>query len=255
MQKHKEIKEQLSKEGDRSKVNKYSLLQKSLVLRYADRPLHLFCFDTKSTNITKLVSEAWKAVSPEEKAKYEQMARDDKKRYDIERSNYKDERGNLIANKKKLRDPNAPKRPMSAFLAFANSRRAEVKAQNPNGSNGEISKILSKMWKEAPTSVQQEYRGKEAAQWATYKGEMTLWRKKNDGRKKGSRILQGAAGNKDNNELKNKGFDEERSLAESTFDEQFGTFGASGFDHLNPNQDGQWDFLLKFFMCRLYSTI
>lgn len=122
----------------------------------------------QSTNITKMVSEAWRSLTPHEKAKYEEMAREDKARYNAERANYKEEKG-TVTNKKKLKDPTAPKRPMSAFLAFANCRRAEVKAQNPDCSNGEISKILSAKWKDAPESIKQKCRDDEAALWATYK--------------------------------------------------------------------------------------
>ena len=32
---------------------------------------------------------------------------------------------------KKGKDPNAPKRPMSAYMLFANAKRAEIKAANP----------------------------------------------------------------------------------------------------------------------------
>ena len=64
--------------------------------------------------------------------------------------------------------PNVPKRATSAYFAFANERRAEVKAKYPACSNGEISKILSKMWKEAPNSLKQKYRDDEASRWAAY---------------------------------------------------------------------------------------
>lgn len=100
------------------------------------------------------------------------MANEDKARYAVEKANYREEKkGNIITGKKKQRDPTAPKRPMSAFLAFANSRRAEVKALNPDSSNGEISKILSNKWKDAEESLKQKYRDEEAAKWAAYRYE------------------------------------------------------------------------------------
>eukprot|EP00934_Nitzschia_sp_Nitz4_P009101 Nitzschia sp. Nitz4//scaffold4_size323378//217227//219427//NITZ4_000684-RA/size323378-snap-gene-0.464-mRNA-1//-1//CDS//3329553471//9091//frame0 len=137
----------------------------------------------KGVNITKLVAEAWRTISPEDKANYEKLAFDDKQRYEKELLNYKDESGNVIPPKKRSKDPNAPKRPMSAFLAFANSRRAEVKANHPKGTNGEISKLLSKMWKELSEEDQKEYREKEAVLWSAYREEMKAWRRKNDKRR------------------------------------------------------------------------
>eukprot|EP00980_Cylindrotheca_fusiformis_P003106 scaffold720_cov114-Cylindrotheca_fusiformis.AAC.14 len=150
MAKHKEIKEQLDKDGKTA---------------------------SKTMNITKMVSDAWRSISPEEKAKYDAMAKEDKDRYEVEKASYTAPPG---SNKKKKRDPTAPRRPMSAFLAFANSRRAKVKAENMEKSNGDISKILSCMWKEEDEQVKQKYRDEEAALWAKYKAAMDVWRKEKD---------------------------------------------------------------------------
>ncbi len=200
---------------------------------------------TQSTNITKMVSEAWRSLLPEEKAKYERLARDDKARYDVERANYKEEKGNSILSKKKQRDPLAPKRPMSAFLAFANSRRAEVKAQNSECSNGEISKLLSDKWKDAPEPIKKRYRDDEAALWAVYKEQMVDWRKKNDGRKRTSKALVAAVTLKLKKERKSKpksrSFEEEASIADNSFDDpHFGGFGPHGLESgSTSNQDGE----------------
>lgn len=131
-----------------------------------------------------MVSDAWKNISPEDRAKYDEMAKKDKERYEREKASYTAPPG---ASRKKQRDPTAPRRPMSAFLAFANSRRAKVKAEQPQCSNGEISKILSGMWKEAADDVKQKYRDEESALWAKYKSEMQDWRKKNEAKLKEAR--------------------------------------------------------------------
>ena len=57
--------------------------------------------------------------------------------------------------KKKARDPNAPKRPMTAYFLFSQEHRAEVKKANPEAKVGDIAKILSKMWNEQPESVKE----------------------------------------------------------------------------------------------------
>lgn len=185
----------------------------------------------KTTNITKTVSDAWRNMDPEERAKYDEMARKDKARYDLEKANYKAPPG--TTSTKKIRDPNAPKRPMSAFLAYANSRRGEVKAKNPNCSNGEISKILSNMWKEAPDSIKQKYRDDEAALWAAYKEGMVEWKKKNDGRKRASKMMQNG---KKKKKKKSKEGDE---LLSAFGGHHFpGISGGQGLDTTgNPNQD------------------
>lgn len=73
---------------------------------------------------------------------------------------------------------------MSAYLSFANERRKGVKEANRDCSNGEISKILSGMWKETSSSVKKAYKDEEQSKWNAYKLGMKEWRKKNDGRKK-----------------------------------------------------------------------
>lgn len=40
--------------------------------------------------------------------------------------------------------------PSSAFLAYSNSRRAELKRQNPKATNADLSRMLSKSWKALP---------------------------------------------------------------------------------------------------------
>ena len=121
-------------------------------------------------------------MGPEEREVYDDLAREDKTRYEKEKANYQGPLGG--AGSKKVKDPNAPKRPMSAFLAFANSRRGEVKGKNSECSNGEISKLLSVMWKEADEDIKKGYRENESALWAAYKVSIAEYRKKNDGRKK-----------------------------------------------------------------------
>lgn len=52
--------------------------------------------------------------------------------------------------KKKLKDPNAPKRPPSSYLLFQNDVRNELKAKNPGMPNNELLGVISKLWAEMP---------------------------------------------------------------------------------------------------------
>jgi hypothetical protein len=127
--------------------------------------------------VAKLVSEAWQKLSPEEKAHWEERSCKDKARYEVEKAMYSGP-WKVAANTRKQKNPDAPKRPMSAFLAFSNKRRAMVKAQNPNASNAELSKILSNMWKEAPEELRKSYVEEEAGLREKYHTSMTAWRDK-----------------------------------------------------------------------------
>ena len=67
---------------------------------------------------------------------------------------------------------------MSAFLAFSNSRRASIKRSNPTATNADISKTLSKMWKEAPGTLRKKYLDEEAKLRNEYKIRIAEWRRK-----------------------------------------------------------------------------
>lgn len=47
---------------------------------------------------------------------------------------------------KKVKDPDAPKRPPSAFIVFSVAKRPQVVAENPGASFGEVGKLLGAMW-------------------------------------------------------------------------------------------------------------
>ena len=93
-----------------------------------------------------MVSQAWKALSHDEREEWEEMARRDKARFEYEKSIYAGP-WKVPAKKRSQKDPNAPKRPMSAFLSFSNSKRAQVKSRHPDIGNAEVSRILAQMWK------------------------------------------------------------------------------------------------------------
>jgi len=157
-EKHKEIKEELANQGRAE----------------------------KTTDIAKLVSEAWRELDPEEKEIWEKKARKDKARYEVEKAMYKGP-WKVPANKRAPKDPTAPKRPMSAFLAFSNKRRAALKRQHPDATNADLSKMLSKTWREAPEELRRKYMDEEAELRAQYKIEMAKWRKKVAEEKKAER--------------------------------------------------------------------
>lgn len=49
--------------------------------------------------------------------------------------------------KKTKKDPNAPKKGLSAYMFFVKDTRQEIKEQNPDATFGEIGKLLGEAWK------------------------------------------------------------------------------------------------------------
>ncbi|ODM88114.1 High mobility group protein DSP1, partial [Orchesella cincta] len=55
-------------------------------------------------------------------------------------------KGVKVKRMKKVKDPNAPKRALSAFFWFGHDERANVKGANPEFGIGDVTKELGKMW-------------------------------------------------------------------------------------------------------------
>merc|ERR1712183_527681 len=93
-------------------------------------------------------ADRWKTMSDKEKQRFHQMAEKDKKRFESEMANYKPPKGEKGGKKRKrVKDPNAPKRALSAFFWFCNDERAKVRAANPDMGVGEVAKQLGAAWK------------------------------------------------------------------------------------------------------------
>lgn len=90
-------------------------------------------------------SERWKTMSAKEKVKFEDLAKNDKVRYEREMKTYIPPKGAPSKGKKK-KDPNAPKRPPSAFFVFCSDHRAKIKEEHPGITIGDIAKKLGKFW-------------------------------------------------------------------------------------------------------------
>jgi len=75
---------------------------------------------------------------------------------------------------------NMPKRPPSAFLAFSSDRRAALREQYPGATNKELSKILSKEWKNLAVERMEEYLHSHEYQMAQYQLDMEPFRRRKD---------------------------------------------------------------------------
>ena len=126
-----------------------------------------------------MVSQAWKALPDDEREKWEVMARQDKARYEMEKSMYTGP-WKVPATKRVRKDPKAPKRPMSAFLSFSNSKRADVKGEHKGAKNAEISRILAQMWKEADPNEKKKFIDEEFALRQQYKIAMSEWKRQSE---------------------------------------------------------------------------
>jgi len=119
----------------------------------------------------KLLGQAWKEVTSDEKEKYNALAAKDKLRYQKEIAEYRakypnpssssddesDKKGKRKRKKKKKKDPNAPKKNVSAFLHFSNAIRPRIKAENPTAKFGEIGKLIGQAWASVDPQEKEKY--------------------------------------------------------------------------------------------------
>ncbi|KAH0604295.1 uncharacterized protein H6S33_006672 [Morchella sextelata] len=56
-------------------------------------------------------------------------------------------RNKPVKGAKKKKDPNAPKRGLSAYMFFANEQRENVRSENPGIAFGQVGKVLGERWK------------------------------------------------------------------------------------------------------------
>ncbi|XP_034557138.1 high mobility group-T protein-like [Notolabrus celidotus] len=127
------------------------------------------------SEFSKKCSERWKSMSPKEKGKFEDLAKIDKVRYDKEMLSYDPPKG---TKKKRFKDPNAPKRPPSAFFLFCADFRAKVKSEHPGLSIGDTAKKLGQMWNESSSEERQPYERKAAKLKEKYDKDIVAYRTK-----------------------------------------------------------------------------
>merc|ERR1712066_1107880 len=65
-----------------------------------------------------------------------------------------------IKKTKSGKDPNKPKKNLSAFMFFSKDMREEVVADNPDASFGEIGKLLGAAWKDLSAKDKKPYEAK-----------------------------------------------------------------------------------------------
>ncbi|KAL6072836.1 hypothetical protein STEG23_003838 [Scotinomys teguina] len=125
-----------------------------------EAPEHLF------VEFSKKCSERRKIMSAKEKSKFEDLAKSDKARYDREMKNYIPPKGDKKGKKK---DPNAPKRPPSAFFLFCSEYHPKIKMDT----GADVSIIAPEFW-HPNWPVQELHSGAQYVRILPYEHNLTL---------------------------------------------------------------------------------
>jgi high mobility group protein B1 len=129
---------------------------------------------------SKKCAERWKTMSDKEKKRFTDMAEKDKKRYETEMADYKPPKGEKTKGKKRKRtkDPNAPKRSLSAFFWFCQEERPKVRADNNDLTVGEVAKELGRRWNDVSSETKEKYEALAAKDKQRYEKDMKAYKGK-----------------------------------------------------------------------------
>merc|ERR1712038_1008964 len=86
--------------------------------------------------------------------------------------------GNSKVNQKPIKDPNAPKKPLSAYFLFSQEERLKVKAENPDYSITEVAKELGKRWATLNPDIKNTYEQRYQDARRVYESEMNTYKPK-----------------------------------------------------------------------------
>jgi len=138
-------------------------------------------------DLAKFISKNFKALDDKEKKKWEKKAEKDKERYLEEMKSYvppseseEDSDDNGKKKKKKAKkDPNKPKRNMSAFFLYSCANRASVKEKNPDATFGGLAKIISVEFKALSDKERKKWDKKAVKDKERYDEAMKVYNAKN----------------------------------------------------------------------------
>ena len=127
--------------------------------------------DYSITEVAKELGRRWAQIDPAIKQSYEQRYQESRRQYEQDLQAYKPQ--------KKIKGPNAPKQPLSAYFLFSQEERLKVKAEHPNYSICEIAKELGRRWADMNPEVKQHYQQKAEEGRQKYDQEMAAYRQGN----------------------------------------------------------------------------
>merc|ERR1719220_942135 len=142
--------------------------------------------------IGKALGVMWKKTSAAERAPFESKAAAQKKTYEAKKEKYEKTANYTKFQKTMLawkihetkkpfpRDPNAPKRSLSAYMLYAASVRSKIVKENPDMAVTEVMREQSVWWKSLSEGEQQKWKNKAAEGKKKYEAKVARYMKTAD---------------------------------------------------------------------------
>lgn len=141
--------------------------------------------------LSKFTSAMYKSLTPEEKARWDEAARQDKARYETEISTYVpppgfDQLGQLIEGnaaagprkRSKKKDPDAPKRARGSYVFFTLDERPKLVKESPTMKFTEIGHTMGERWRALPALDRRRYEDLAARDKKRFNDEMAVYNEK-----------------------------------------------------------------------------
>ncbi|XP_069505468.1 hepatoma-derived growth factor-related protein 2 isoform X4 [Ambystoma mexicanum] len=123
--------------------------------------------------LSRACTVRWRSTSPKERAMFEHLAQGDKQRCELKKTAPVRKR----PKRRRKKDPNAPRKPPTAFFLFASKNRAEVREQFPGINFSEISKMLGQKWWQQSPKARMPYEIRAAALKKKYDAEVAKYQR------------------------------------------------------------------------------
>ncbi|GBG34179.1 High mobility group protein [Hondaea fermentalgiana] len=128
--------------------------------------------------VAQRVGLMWRELPEEHRQKYQQLADQDKRRYDIEKDEWKIR--SLVEppeddRQRRKKRKGAPKNPLSAYTYYIMDVRKDVAAANPSMSFREVAIAVGRMWHQLSEDDRKVYNQKAEQDKARYENEMINW--------------------------------------------------------------------------------
>merc|ERR1712167_28459 len=142
----------------------------------------------KGPKAAKVLATKWKALSEEQRQKFNDDFKTEKAEYDVKLAaykktqNYLDWQAQSATNEKKKfrkapKDKNAPKRPLSSYLLYSNEVRPALIAEMGTKNIGALGKKIGQMWKTVSEEDKQKYKDQSTKLKEQYKVTMAEYQK------------------------------------------------------------------------------
>jgi len=84
-----------------------------------------------------------------------------------------------FVKQKQMKDPNRPKKPMTAYMLFCNDNRDAIRKKNPDAKLGDVSKLLAEKWGKVSEKDKKKFNDKAEEEREKYENEMINYKCKN----------------------------------------------------------------------------